>query len=77
MLRDAVAAGTELGKKADSIMKAGQLVPDEVVIGLIENYCFTKEKMDQEHHGLFIIDFLNPMVELCLQLSLDLLLLSL
>ena len=48
-----------------------------VVIGLIENYCFTKEKMDQEHHGLFIIDFLNPMVELCLQLSLDLLLLSL
>ena len=37
MLRDAVAAGTELGKKADSIMKAGQLVPDEVVIGLIED----------------------------------------
>ena len=36
MLRDAVAAGTELGKKADTIMKAGQLVPDEVVIGLIE-----------------------------------------
>ena len=37
MLRDAVAAGTELGKKTDSIMKAGQLVPDEVVIGLIED----------------------------------------
>ena len=37
MLRDAVAAGTELGKKADTIMKAGQLVPDEVVIGLIED----------------------------------------
>lgn len=37
MLRDAVAAGTELGKKADAIMKRGELVPDELVIGLIEN----------------------------------------
>lgn len=36
MLRDAVAAGTELGKKAKGIMEAGQLVPDELVIGLIE-----------------------------------------
>jgi len=35
MLRDAVAAGTELGKKAKSIMEAGQLVPDELVINLI------------------------------------------
>ena len=36
MLRDAVAAGTELGKKAKAIMEAGQLVPDELVIGLIK-----------------------------------------
>ena len=35
MLRDAVRKGTELGKTADGIMKAGQLVPDELVIGLI------------------------------------------
>jgi len=34
MLRAAVAAGTELGKKADQIMKAGRLVSDEIVIGL-------------------------------------------
>ena len=37
MLRDAVKAGTELGKKADAIMKAGELVPDELVIGLIND----------------------------------------
>lgn len=36
MLRDAVQAGTPLGKQADGIMKAGQLVPDELVIGLID-----------------------------------------
>ncbi len=35
MLRAAVKEGTELGKQADGYMKAGQLVPDEVVIGMI------------------------------------------
>ena len=35
MLRAAVAAGTELGKQADGYMKAGQLVPDELVIAMI------------------------------------------
>ena len=36
MLREAKAAGTELGKKAAEFMDAGKLVPDEVVIGLVE-----------------------------------------
>lgn len=35
MLRAAVKAGTELGKKAKSYMDAGDLVPDEVIIGLV------------------------------------------
>ena len=35
MLRAAVSAGTELGKKAKSYMDAGELVPDEVIIGLV------------------------------------------
>jgi len=35
MLRAAVKEGTALGKQADGFMKAGQLVPDEVVIGMI------------------------------------------
>ena len=35
MLRAAVAEGTQLGQQADGYMKAGQLVPDELVIAMI------------------------------------------
>jgi len=35
MLRAAIAAGTDLGKKCKSIMDAGELVPDSVVVGII------------------------------------------
>jgi adenylate kinase len=35
MLRAAVAAGTEVGLRAKSLMEAGQLVPDEVVVAII------------------------------------------
>ncbi|HVT36994.1 MAG TPA: adenylate kinase [Nevskiaceae bacterium] len=51
LLRAAVAGGTELGKKAKVAMDAGQLVADDIVIGMI------KERLEQEdtHHG-FIFD---------------------
>ena len=35
MLRAAVAAGTEVGKKAKPIMDAGKLVPDDILIAMI------------------------------------------
>lgn len=35
MLRASVAAGTKLGQEADVFMKAGGLVPDAVVIGMV------------------------------------------
>ncbi|MGH6826556.1 adenylate kinase [Methyloceanibacter sp.] len=51
MLRAAVAAGTELGRKASVIMERGQLVPDEIVIGLIA------ERLDAGSKGEgFILD---------------------
>ena len=36
MLREAVANGTELGKKVKSIMEAGALVPDELILDLVQ-----------------------------------------
>lgn len=37
MLRAEVSSGTAIGKQADEIMKAGQLVPDDVIVGLIDS----------------------------------------
>ena len=37
VLRDAVKRQTELGKQAEGFMKAGELVPDDLIIGLIED----------------------------------------
>ncbi|NLE85844.1 MAG: adenylate kinase [Myxococcales bacterium] len=36
MLREARKAGTKLGREAEGYMNAGKLVPDEVVIGLVD-----------------------------------------
>jgi adenylate kinase len=36
ILRGAVKEGTELGKKAQAFMKAGDLVPDELIMGIME-----------------------------------------
>ena len=37
ILRAAIKAGTETGKQAEAYMKAGKLVPDEVIIGIIHD----------------------------------------
>jgi adenylate kinase len=42
MFRAAVRAGTEFGRKAKEYMDAGELVPDEVVIGVV------RERLDQD-----------------------------
>lgn len=48
MLRAARKAGTELGKKADAYITAGQLVPDELVNGIVA------ERLSNEHEGYLL-----------------------
>lgn len=50
MLREARTSGTEMGERVAEIMSRGELVTDEVVIGLIE------EKLDGEKTTGFIFD---------------------
>ena len=50
MLRAAKTSGTEMGNKVATVMDAGQLVTDEIVIGLIA------EKLDDDLAGGFIFD---------------------
>ncbi|SYZ73684.1 Adenylate kinase [Candidatus Zixiibacteriota bacterium] len=51
LLREAVKDGTELGKKAQKYMETGSLVPDDLIIGLIE------EKLQTGFlNGGFILD---------------------
>ena len=51
ILRDAMAAGTELGKTAKGYVENGDLVPDEIVIGIVRDYL----KSDACSNG-FILD---------------------
>lgn len=53
MLRDAVARGTQLGKQAKEIMDRGELVTDDIVIGLIEE----ASKQPQCDRGLLLDGF--------------------
>lgn len=50
MLKEAIAKGTDLGKRVEGIMARGELVTDEIVIGLIE------AKMQDGAKGGFIFD---------------------
>jgi adenylate kinase len=58
MLRAARTEGTELGRKAAEYMNAGELVPDEVVIGVVEE----RLSSDEMSRG-FILDGFPRTVE--------------
>jgi adenylate kinase len=51
ILRDSVAKGTELGTRAKTFMDSGQLVPDDVILGLV------RDRLGQaDAAGGFILD---------------------
>lgn len=50
MLREAKTSGTEMGRKVAAVMERGELVTDEIVIGLIA------EKLEKGAKGGFIFD---------------------
>ena len=50
MLREARSSGTEMGKRVAQVMDRGELVTDDIVIGLIE------EKLTQAERAGFIFD---------------------
>lgn len=50
MLREAMASGSELGQRVRDVMERGDLVSDDIVIGLI------REKLDEGSAGGFIFD---------------------
>ena len=51
MLRQAIAAGTPLGQQAKALMDAGNLVPDDVVLGII-----AERLAEPDASGGFILD---------------------
>jgi hypothetical protein len=59
MLRAAVGAQTEIGKKAQGLMKAGKLVGDDVVVGII------KDRIAQPdcRHGFILDGFPRTLVQ--------------
>jgi adenylate kinase len=51
ILRDAVAKGSELGRRAQSVMARGELVSDEIMIGVV------RDRLDQADAGAgFVLD---------------------
>ncbi|HNR87255.1 MAG TPA: adenylate kinase [Spirochaetota bacterium] len=64
MLRSAVKAGTDLGKQAADFMNRGELVPDALIMGLIEN-----RLQEPDARGGFILDGFPRTIEQADQLA--------
>ncbi|NDV46225.1 adenylate kinase [Paludibacter sp. 221] len=56
LLRAEIASGSELGKIADSYISKGQLVPDEMIIEILDNAIEEKEK-NGKYNGIILDGF--------------------
>ena len=56
MLRSAVSSGTELGIAAKKIMEKGDLVPDDIIINLVEKKTFSKKYLNHVSRPVFYVD---------------------
>ena len=64
MLREAVASGTRFGMKAKSVMESGDLVPDDIVLGIISERLMQPDAVDG-----FILDGFPRTTQQALDLS--------
>lgn len=62
MLRAAVKAGTPLGLEAQKVMDAGQLVSDELIIGLVKERVGQADCEKGFYLMVFLVPFLKPML---------------
>jgi len=62
LLRDAVARGSELGKKVEGIMAAGELVSDEIVLELIKE-AVESVKTDENKKGWILDGYPRTMAQ--------------
>ena len=60
MLRAAVAAGTETGKRAKAIMDRGELVPDDVMVGIVRDDTTDEVKAYVKKRGIGWTIALDP-----------------
>ena len=59
MLRDAVSAGTELGAKAEALMAAGDFVPDDFVVAIVDE----RLRQDDAQSGFLLDGFPRNVVQ--------------
>jgi len=59
LLREAVSSGSELGRRAQAAMDAGELVSDEIVLGIIRD----RLQSDDVDHGIILDGFPRNLVQ--------------
>jgi len=57
LLRENISKNTELGKLASSYVNAGELVPDDLIIKLVNSYIYDLQNKDSKYLGIILDGF--------------------